>query len=210
MSSFSLNKKPVLQLSLLFLIGYGCFFAYAHRADYLHESKVIIDIQPFSDIPPTEVQFVFAELKKVYPHVVLKKAIKLPSAAYNPKRNRFRADSLIQFLGDTTPAGHVTLGLTARDISTTKDKIADWGVMGLGFRPGNACIVSTFRLAKNRKLTQLSRVSLHELGHTQGLPHCSVKTCFMRDAEGHNPTNEETNFCPDCKSVLVAKGWQFK
>lgn len=172
--------------------------------------RVTIDIQPFSDISKTEREYVLAELKKVYPYVILQPAIVLPKSAYYPPRNRYRADSLINFLGRSTPAGHVTIGLTSKDISTDKGIYADWGVMGLGFCPGNACVASTFRLTKSVKLMQLFKVAIHELGHTQGLPHCDVKSCFMRDAEGRNPTNEEVGFCQKCKALLVSKGWQFK
>jgi len=31
----------------------------------------------------------------------------------------------------------------------------------------------------------------------------------MRNAEGHNPTNEEKAFCAKCKAYLQKKGWQF-
>ena len=99
-----------------------------------------------------------------------------------------------------------TIGLTNKDISTTKGKFKDWGVMGLGFCPGKACVVSTFRLSKKETLDQLYKISVHELGHTHGLPHCTTKTCFMRDAEGKNPLKEETNFCPKCKLFLQTKG----
>jgi archaemetzincin len=30
----------------------------------------------------------------------------------------------------------------------------------------------------------------------------------MRDAEGKNPTNEEKEFCKDCKKQLQKKGWK--
>jgi len=49
---------------------------------------------------------------------------------------------------------------------------------------------------------------LHEPGHTAGFPHCAVKACLMRDAEGRNPLDEEKDFCDNCKSFLKAKGWQ--
>lgn len=49
-----------------------------------------------------------------------------------------------------------------------------------------------------------------ELGHTRALLHCAVKYCFMRDAQGQNPTNEETDFCTSCKLFLEVKGWSFK
>jgi len=78
--------------------------------------------------------------------------------------------------------------------------------MGLSFQPGNACIASTFRLDKQNLLDQLFKVAIHELGHTQGLDHCNVKTCYMRDAEGKNTTDQEIGFCDKCKSVLIAKG----
>ena len=126
---------------------------------------------------------------------------------YKP-RNRYRADSLIRFLRDGTPAGEVSIGLTDKDISTNKGNIADWGVKDLGFCPGKACIASSYRVAKNNKKEQLYKVAIHELGHTEGLPHCPVKTCLMRDAEGQNPTNEETGFCSSCKNFLLKKGWK--
>ncbi|MFL5753076.1 MAG: matrixin family metalloprotease [Bacteroidia bacterium] len=103
----------------------------------------------------------------------------------------------------------MTIGITSKDISTTKDQYKDWGVMGLGFCPGNSCIASTFRLGKKEIPIQLFKVAIHELGHTQGLNHCEVKTCFMRDAEGGNPTNEEKEFCPKCKLILINAGWKF-
>lgn len=168
----------------------------------------IIDIQPFTDISQEHTMHVVGELKKIYPHVTLKKAIALPASAYNPERNRYRADSLISFLRNRTVDGHITIGLTKSDISVTKGAVKDWGVMGYGFRPGRSCIVSTFRLFRNTLQQQLFKVAIHELGHTEGLPHCPVKTCFMRDAEGGNPTNEEKEFCTSCRAHLEKRGWK--
>jgi archaemetzincin len=80
--------------------------------------------------------------------------------------------------------------------------------MGLGFCPGNVCVASTFRLSKKNLKEQFYKVAIHELGHTQGLPHCEDKSCFMRDAEGGNPLNEEHGFCEVCKLFLKSKGWE--
>lgn len=185
-----------------------CFTSYVNPGTGT-ESHIVIELQPFSGMPGEQVNYVYTELLKVYPYVELKKVVPLPQKAFYPPRNRYRADSLIDYLAGITADGHVTIGLTYKDISTTKDKYPDWGVMGLGFCPGKACVVSTFRLTKSDLLSQLFKVSIHELGHTQGLDHCPVKTCFMRDAEGKNPTGEEKEFCPKCKAFLVAKGWKF-
>ncbi len=171
---------------------------------------VIIDVQPFSDMPTEQTTYVFTELKKIYPSVELKTAIPLPEEAYYPARNRYRADSLLNFLSAQTKSNHVVIALTSKDISCTNETYADWGIIGYGFCPGNACVVSTFRLDKNNVFEQLFKASIHELGHTQGLDHCPDKTCFMRDAEGKNTTNEEKDFCPKCKAFLTSKGWLFK
>lgn len=174
------------------------------------ETKTKIEIQPFVGITDEQVNYVFTELKKNYPFISINNPIALPSTAFYPARNRYRADSLINYLSRLTIEGHKTIGLTNKDISTTKDGIIDWGVMGLGFKPGKACIASTFRLSKKETNKQLFKVAIHETGHTFGLPHCPVKSCFMRDAEGGNPTDEENEFCTGCHAFLSAKGWKFK
>jgi archaemetzincin len=171
--------------------------------------SMAIIIQPFDDVDSAKSAFVYKQILKVYPLVRLYKPIRIPSKAYYPARNRYRADSIIAFLSQKSPNGQIVIGLTSKDISTTKDSIMDWGVMGLGYRPGNACVASDFRLNKMNRYDQFFKVALHELGHTQGLPHCSEKTCFMRSAEGRNPTNEEVDFCTKCKKELIKKGWQF-
>ena len=176
----------------------------------VYKANIVIDIQPFHGISPSQTQYVFTELKKNYSFIEIKKAIALPASAWYLPRNRYRADSLIHFLKRQTAKGHITIGLTNKDISTTKNEVSDWGVMGLGFRPGNACVASSFRLSNNETNMQLFKVAVHELGHTQGLPHCNVKSCFMRDAEGRNPTNEEKDFCQKCKLVLIQKGWHLR
>ena len=171
---------------------------------------IIIDIQPFNDVPKEYVKYIYNNLTKVYGLVEIKKPIKLPQSAYYSKRNRYRADTLINFLKTNTPKGHVTLAITTKDISHTKGNIIDYGLMGLGFKPGSSCVISTFRLNKKNLLEQSFRLSIHELGHTQGLPHCPDTTCLMRDAKGKNHWNNLSQFCDNCKNTLTEKGWTFK
>ena len=173
-------------------------------------TAVVIYIQPFDGVTAAQTQHVYTALKKIYSGIEVKKPIPLPPSAYYPVRNRYRADSLIKMLSDRAEAGHKIIGLTSKDISTTKNGVADWGIMGLGFCPGKACIASTFRLAKNNINEQLFKVAIHEMGHNFGLPHCDVKYCFMRDAEGGNPTNDEKEFCAKCKAILTRHGWILK
>ncbi len=173
------------------------------------KKAVTILIQPFQDIKSENLEKVVVGIKKVYPNVKVLEAIAFPENTYYKERNRYRADSIIKFLSGKTKDGFVTIGLTSKDISATRGKIKDFGIMGLGYRPGKACVASMFRLNKENTDEQFYKIAIHELGHTQGLPHCPEKMCFMRDAEGKNPTNEETDFCKKCKTFLINKNWKF-
>ena len=168
---------------------------------------VVITIQPFEDIPKENVDYVAHYLKKMYANVIINKPIGFPKNSLNQAKTRHRADSLIRFLSAQTKPGYLTIGLTKGDISANKDKIPDWGVMGLGFCPGNSCIASSFRLKGKNKMEKLFKVAIHELGHTQGLKHCPVNDCLMRDAEGKDHLDEEREFCKKCKEVLIKAGW---
>ena len=200
-----LHKSCYIFLSVLI-----CSCSFTSVNEEKPKSFVVIDIQPFSDMKKEQSEYVYHQLQNIYSNVEIKKEIELPKTAYYKPRNRYRADSLIGFLNKRTLPGHVIMGLTNKDISWTKGTIKDYGIMGLGLCPGQACVASTFRLSKTQTLEQLFKVAIHELGHTQGLPHCPVKTCFMRDAEGKNPTNEEKEFCAKCKALLISKGWTLK
>ena len=171
------------------------------------QMPLTITIQPFADADTQQVNYVFREVRKIYPRVEIRKAIPLPAQTYYKPRHRYRADSLLRFLDRRNRAGHLTIALTSKDISWTKGSIQDYGIMGLGLCPGNACVASTYRLSKTNTKDQLYKIAIHELGHTQGLKHCPVQTYFMRDAEGKNHTNELSGFCSSCTKHLIAKGW---
>ena len=189
--------KTIKLLSFLLFFSFLNFHESPSQSTILKNYKnIVVDLQPFNDLPAKDLEYIHNELKKIFSEIEVKKATPFPKFALNYNKTRYRADSLISFLSDNTLPGHVTIGLTTKDISTTKDKFQDWGVMGLGYCPGNACIVSSFRLNKENVLEQFYKVAIHELGHTQGLPHCPVNTCYMRDAKGKNHADEEIEFCP--------------
>lgn len=197
-------------LCFIILSVVGVFASCNEEVSKSPTQSVTIDIIPFENLAEDDIDYITVALKKIITNVEVKQKEKLPKQAYYAIRNRYRADTLIGYLSKKTPLQHVSVGLTTKDISHTKGSIKDYGIMGLGFRPGNACVVSSFRLAKENKREQFFKVCIHELGHTAGLPHCPEKTCFMRDAEGKNHTNEEVDFCINCKAFLIAKGWNLK
>ncbi|WP_276481304.1 hypothetical protein [Paraflavitalea pollutisoli] len=201
--------QPQLQKCILFLLLPWLSGKVACRQPVIHVSRVVV-VQPLGDFPSATAKQVYNELKSVHRKVLLRSSIPLPAHAWYAPRIRYRADSLIAYLRQFGSSDTVLIGLTTQDISVTKGDIKDWGVMGYGYCPGQACVASTYRLTKKRQQQQYYKVAIHELGHTQGLPHCSVISCYMRDAAGGNPLDEEHDFCPDCKSFLVSKGWQLR
>lgn len=179
----------------------------ACRGRTVHADRVVV-IQPLGEFSLVQATKISQQLKTLHAKVLVRPAIPLSARAYYAPRNRYRADTLIQWLSGFGNSDTVIIGFTNKDVSVTKGNIRDWGVMGFGFCPGYACVASSFRLAKSNREEQFYKVAVHELGHTQGLPHCDEHSCLMRDAEGGNPLNEEKDFCPPCKAFLKSKGWR--
>ena len=158
---------------------------------------------------------VVAALRAFYPiEVKVLDCRALPPAAYYPARQRYRAERLLEDLHQHLPKdGWRILGLTDVDISTTKDRYPDWGVMGLGELPGTATVISSFRCRKRARnlphaLERLAKVAVHEIGHTLGLPHCPTRGCLMEDAKGKVVTTDrEQDFCPRCRALAKAHGF---
>jgi archaemetzincin len=193
------NMKRILKI--FSLVGSSLFTVSCNNSD-LSESERVIVIQPLGEFKSSHSKDLLTGLKVFKNQVYIKQSIEIPKSFYVHHRKRYRADSIIKFLRQLHGKDTLTVGITDYDISTTKNGIQDWGVMGLGYRPGKSCVVSTFRLHKRNMKEQFCKVVLHEIGHTFGLPHCEDKTCLMRDAEGGNPLNEEKDFCKQCKERL--------
>jgi archaemetzincin len=157
---------------------------------------------------------VVAALRAFYPiDVRVLDCQELPKAAYYAPRKRYRAERLLDHLNQRMPKdGWRILGLTATDISTTKDQFKDWGVLGLGELPGTATVISAFRCQKKARnpahaRERLAKVAVHEIGHTLGLPHCPTRGCLMEDAMGKVVTTDrERDFCPKCRALAAENG----
>ncbi|MFD2914725.1 matrixin family metalloprotease [Psychroserpens luteus] len=177
----------------------------------------IIGIQPYGDIDSKVLDAMTEILKTSYQtQVYVLDRKELPQEAFiNIKSPRYRADSLLIDLKKQCPDSiDYIIGITSKDISTTKrntngdiktpeSKYSDWGIFGLGYKPGKSCVVSTFRI-KNVEASlfksRLQKISVHEIGHNMGLDHCKTEKCVMQDAVESINTVDVANFelCPNC------------
>ena len=147
--------------------------------------------------------------------VVWHERIALPRAAWYAPRKRWRADVILEHLVTLVPeapASTRVLGLTTKDISTTKGEHHDWGVFGLGYMPGRAAVISSHRLRRGTKDRERVRfrvasTAVHEVGHTFGLDHCPEARCVMQDAEGgiENTDTGTGQLGPECRAKLEAE-----
>ncbi|MDG1334156.1 MAG: hypothetical protein P8P74_17620 [Crocinitomicaceae bacterium] len=181
-----------------------------------------IAIQPYGNFDETLKDSVITSIEKTYGFEVTALPYKeIPKSAFvNIKSPRYRADTIIHILRREMPEeyDHI-VGLTSLDISTTKTedngntlkpqyKYEDWGIFGLGFRPGASCVISTFRLKTADQqlfMERLKKVCNHEIGHNLGLPHCeSSDKCVMKDAAESIKTVDNVHLllCDDCAAQI--------
>lgn len=183
-----------------------------HTSASADEKSSEIAVQPYGEVPAARIEVVRKGLEAAFgAKVAMLPARPLPKEAWYGPRKRYRADALLDDLSAKSPEKYpVVVGLTAKDISTTKGEHEDWGIFGLGQVDGRVCVVSTFRLGARgadeaRLRERLRKVAIHECGHVMGLPHCSAPGCVMADAEGTIDTvdGETGAFCEECR-----KGWK--
>ena len=206
-------KYLVLLLSIITLMS-------CHKID---SKKMTIGIQPFGNVRQSLIDTIQQTIQNVcnFETIVVMNRKELPKSAFiRIKSPRYRADSIIRILKREKPDTiDYVIGITNQDISTTKrdldgkilkpkNKYLDWGIFGLGFRPGPTCVLSTYRLktnTKNKFIDRMKKVCMHEIGHNLGLPHCTFgEKCVMRDAAETIKTidNVDLALCSNCESLI--------
>lgn len=186
------------------------------------QRKYQVGIQPIGEVSADLISLVKEALNEQYGfEAVVLEDMEPPKQAFiNVKSPRYRADTLIRILRLQRPDSvGIIFGLTAQDISITKYaedgtikkpeyKYGDFGIFGLGFKPGTSSVVSIFRLGKGNTLrSRLKKIALHEIGHNMGLKHCPDKSCLMTDAVESIRTVDAAKeaLCDQCKAKIDLK-----
>lgn len=214
-SAYATNHKTMKEIIIITSICVFFFNCENRSLPILKKQPTKVAIQPFEDFPQDITKEVQMAIDSMYDiESTILKPINLPKSAYYQPRNRYRADSLIRYLREEKPNDYdKILGLTTSDISTTKDGYKDFGIMGLGFRPGESCVGSLYRVqrgAKNRQqiISRFRKVTVHELGHNFGLKHCTYDVkCLMQSAKGKATTIDKADeiLCENCRRLISGK-----
>jgi archaemetzincin len=133
----------------------------------------------------------------------------LPLKTYKATRDQYDAIQLLEFILDDVESGAFrVLGVTAKDLCIP---ILTF-VFGDAQLNGRAAIVSLFRPRGDADgiltprpvyLRRLIKLSLHELGHTFGLEHCSKANCLMGFSSNLEKLDEgELALCDYCQILL--------
>lgn len=170
------------------------------------DKKKTIYIVPLDNVKQTDVVLSSKELKSFYNYdvVVLNRDV-TPSQYRNPS-GKYNAGKILKFLGEKYQHldGKI-VGITNVNISTKRTinnvTYNDWSILGFGAINGQSCIISTKNMITNHQ-DRLSKVTIHEVGHTLGLSHCDFDPkCLMNDAKGKasKVDSEDKVMCQQCR-----------
>jgi archaemetzincin len=176
-----------------------------------------IELQPLGDAEPDVLESLIPALREVFGVDVRVRGKALPlHKHYDEQRGQYNSTSLLHELENMNaahpdPAHDVQIvGVTRQDLFIPILTYI-FGEAALG---GSIAVVSYHRfreelygLSPNPNLLKerLTKVIVHEIGHSLGLVHCTLQECVMHAASYVEELDLKThNFCPYCQNLLPA------
>lgn len=162
----------------------------------------VIFIRPLGNVNPEYVSFVKSSIEDFYGFKCeVLSTVEVSDDILSKSKKRCDANKILtKFKTDS----NIVL-VTEKDICHKRGKVDEYGIIGLGFCPGKVCVISTCRIknkvSKKTFYNRLKKVTLHEMGHNLGIPHCSTSDkCLMNDAKGTVKTidKEDLYICNNC------------
>lgn len=173
---------------------------------FISNAQKVIYIQPLGEVDSEYIKTVKSSLESFFGATcILKTKVPLTNDLLSPSKTRYEGGKILNKFNSKDNV----IVLTEKDITTQKGNNPEWGILGLGYRPGTVCVVSTFRMKRttDKELIhqRLRKISIHEVGHNLGLDHCTNDiTCLMNDARGtiSQVDREKIQFCGKCKKQI--------
>ena len=191
-------------------------FSYCTKQSSLFLNKhpeQIIALQPLDSFSRQETDSIIQSLHRFFNKtVILLQPIVIPHNYFNGVIQQYNADSILLLLSKMPNDTLVEIaGITHQPLFTIKEAqpvaYFDQHIFGLGYQPGNTCVVSDFKfktadtMVYNRRM---ANVLLHEIGHNIGLSHCPDDKCIMSKNNGDIMTldNCGNDYCSSCRKKL--------
>lgn len=170
-----------------------------------------IKIVPLSPLDTRILDFIIDGISKVADglDVYFGEEVKLPFTSFNAQRGQYLSKHLLDILSKGLEEGEKILGVTGVDVYAQGLSF----VIGEAEFKGNVALVSHFRLKPEISegqnnvplfLNRCLKESIHEIGHTIGLMHCSNSTCVMCFSSHIDDTDKKSNiFCSKCNAIFM-------
>ena len=168
---------------------------------------------PIGDVPPKVMEWIENAAAEWFPLPIRRlPALAVPEGAYDAKRQQYQSVEIMKLLARSAPrdASRV-LGVTDVDLAIPMLSF----LFGQAQFDGPVAIVSLCRLhqefyglpAQEKLLRERTvKETLHELGHTFGLVHCSDPNCAMSLATHIELVDSKSEkYCARCGSQLVQR-----
>ena len=168
---------------------------------------------PIGDVPPNVMEWIENAAAEWFPLPIRRlPALAVPEGAYDAKRQQYQSVEIMKMLAWSAPrdASRI-LGVTDVDLAIPMLSF----LFGQAQFDGPVAIVSLCRLhqefyglpAQEKLLRERTvKETLHELGHTFGLVHCSDSSCAMSLATHIELVDSKSEkYCARCGSQLVQR-----
>jgi len=202
-------KKMFLVLFFILFNYYGNPTSEEFHIQTPEKEKLKINITTMGNVKKSDLDIVIKSLEEFYSaDIVLLPKTDMVKGFKVKGLDKYDARKILNFLEEKhQDKKHKVIMLTQYDICTDRELNGvvnkNWGIFGLAKVNKKSCVVSTHRM-NNNYIDRLTKVAIHEVGHTLGIPHCKNTKCIMTDAKGKGLTVDNASIwmCDSCNSKI--------